>query len=71
LFSAEDQSAACPSFHSLKFMKNKTSVSVLLFIATFVVGCKQEQTTSQQLDKLKSETKEVKKHQGLYVCAKS
>jgi phage host-nuclease inhibitor protein Gam len=50
-------------------MKNKTSVIVLLFIATFVVGCKQEQTASQQLDKLKSETKEVAKNIKDYTYA--
>jgi len=50
-------------------MRNKTSVIVLLFIATFVVGCKQEQTASQQLDKLKSETKEVAKNIKDYTYA--
>jgi chromosome segregation ATPase len=50
-------------------MKNKTSVIVLLFLATFALGCKQEPTTNQQLDKLKSETKEVARNMKDYTYA--
>ena len=37
-------------------MKSKTSVITLLFVIAFAVGCNQEPTTSQQIDKAKSET---------------
>jgi hypothetical protein len=37
-------------------MKNKTLAMAILSVATFAVGCDKEQTTSQQLDKVKTET---------------
>jgi archaellum component FlaC len=38
-------------------MKHKTSFLILLSIAAFAVGCNKEQTTSQQMDEVQSETK--------------
>ena len=38
-------------------MKNKTLVITLLSIAAFAVGCEKKQTTSQQMDKVQTETK--------------
>ena len=40
-------------------MKHKTLVITLLSAAALAVGCKKEETTSQQLDKVKTETKEA------------
>ena len=40
-------------------MKNKTLVITLLSIAAFAVGCKKEQTTSQQIENVKTETKQA------------
>ena len=40
-------------------MKNKTWVITFLSIAAFAVGCKKEQTTSQQIDKVQTETKQA------------
>jgi chromosome segregation ATPase len=37
-------------------MKNKTLIITFLSIAAFGVGCNKEQTTSQQLDKVQTET---------------
>jgi len=39
-------------------MKNKILIITLLSIAVIAVGCDKEQTTSEQIDKLKTETKE-------------
>ncbi len=38
-------------------MKNKTWVITFLSIAAVAVGCNKEQTTSQQIDKVQTETK--------------
>jgi len=38
-------------------MKNKTLAIAVLSIAAFAVGCDKEQTTSQQIDKVQTETK--------------
>ncbi len=38
-------------------MKNKTLAITVLSIAAFAVGCNKEQSTSQQLDKVQTETK--------------
>jgi cytochrome c556 len=40
-------------------MKNKTLVITFLSVAAFATGCNKEQTTSQQLDKVQTETKEA------------
>jgi ElaB/YqjD/DUF883 family membrane-anchored ribosome-binding protein len=40
-------------------MKNKTVIFSLLSAAILAVGCNQDQSTPQQLDKVKSETKEA------------
>ena len=38
-------------------MKNKTWVITVLSIAAFAAGCDKQQTTSQQIDKVQTETK--------------
>ena len=38
-------------------MKNKTLAITVLSIAAFAVGCNKEQSTSQQMDKVQTETK--------------
>ena len=40
-------------------MKHKRLVITFLSVAAFAVGCKKEETTSQQFDKVKTETKEA------------
>jgi chromosome segregation ATPase len=40
-------------------MKNKTLVITLLSIAAVAVGCNKEQSTSQQMDKVQTETKQA------------
>jgi hypothetical protein len=39
-------------------MKNKTLLITFLSIAAFAVGCNKQQTTSQQIDKVQTETKQ-------------
>lgn len=43
----------------LVVMKNKTLLITFLSTAAFVVGCDKEQTASQQLDTVKTETKQA------------
>jgi chromosome segregation ATPase len=50
-------------------MKNKTFVIALLSIAAFAVGCDKEQTTSQQIEKVKTETKETAQDMKDYTFA--
>ena len=50
-------------------MKNKTLVIAFLSIAAFAVGCNKEQTTSQQLENVKSETKEAAQDMKDYTFA--
>ena len=50
-------------------MKNKTLVITLLSIAAFAVGCKKEQTTSQQIEKVKTETKQAAQDMKDYTFA--
>ena len=50
-------------------MKNKTWVITFLSIAAFAVGCKKEQTTSQQLDQVKVETKQAAQDMKDYTFA--
>jgi len=40
-------------------MKNKALVIAFLSIAAFAVGCNKEQTPSQQIEKVKTETKQA------------
>ena len=50
-------------------MKNKTLVITFLSIAAFAVGCNKEQTTSQQLEKVKVETKQTAQDMKDYTFA--
>jgi ElaB/YqjD/DUF883 family membrane-anchored ribosome-binding protein len=50
-------------------MKNKTLVITFLSIAAFAVGCEKEQTTSQQIEKVKTETKEAAQDMKDYTFA--
>ena len=50
-------------------MKHKTLVITLLSITALAVGCKKEETTSQQLDKVKTETKEAAQEMKDYTFA--
>jgi ElaB/YqjD/DUF883 family membrane-anchored ribosome-binding protein len=50
-------------------MKNKTLVIAFLSIAAFAVGCNKEQTTSQQLENVKTETKEAAQDMKDYTFA--
>jgi chromosome segregation ATPase len=50
-------------------MKNKTLVIAFLSIAAFAVGCDKEQTTSQQLENVKTETKEAAQDMKDYTFA--
>jgi chromosome segregation ATPase len=50
-------------------MKNKTSVIALLFIAAFAAGCDKPQTTSQQMETVKTETKQAAQDMKDYTFA--
>jgi chromosome segregation ATPase len=50
-------------------MKNKTWVITFLSIAAFAVGCKKEQTTSQQMETVKTETKQAAQDMKDYTFA--
>jgi ElaB/YqjD/DUF883 family membrane-anchored ribosome-binding protein len=50
-------------------MKNKTLIIAFLSIAAFAVGCNKEQTTSQQLENVKTETKEAAQDMKDYTFA--
>ena len=50
-------------------MKNKTLVIILLSIAAFAVGCNKEQTTTQQIEKVKTETKQAAQDMKDYTFA--
>jgi len=50
-------------------MKNKTLVITFLSIAAFVAGCEKQQTTSQQIDSVKAETKEAAQDMKDYTFA--
>jgi chromosome segregation ATPase len=50
-------------------MKNKTSVITFLFIAAIAVGCNKEQTTSQQMDKVQTETTQAAQDMKDYTFA--
>ena len=50
-------------------MKHKTTLITILSAAAFVVGCNKEETTSQQLDKVKTETKQAAQDMKDYTYA--
>ena len=50
-------------------MKYKTLAITFLAVTAFAVGCKKEQTTSQQLDKVQTETKEAAQDMKDYTVA--
>jgi ABC-type transporter Mla subunit MlaD len=50
-------------------MKNKTVVITLLSIAAIAVGCNKEQTTSQQIDKVQTETTQAAQDMKDYTFA--
>ena len=50
-------------------MKNKTLVITFLSIAAVAVGCNKEQTTSQQMDKVQTETKQAAQDMKDYTFA--
>ena len=50
-------------------MKNKALVLTLISVAAFAVGCNKEQTTSQQLDKVQTETKQAAQDMKNYTFA--
>ena len=50
-------------------MKNKTLVITFLSIAAFAVGCNKEQTTTQQIEKVKTETKQAAQDMKDYTFA--
>jgi chromosome segregation ATPase len=50
-------------------MKNKTWVITVLSIAAFAVGCDKQQTTSQQLETVKTETKQAAQDMKDYTFA--
>ena len=57
--SAKNQSLLPAGNRVLEFMKNKTLTVTFLSLAAFVVGCDQKPTASQQMDQIKTETKET------------
>jgi ElaB/YqjD/DUF883 family membrane-anchored ribosome-binding protein len=50
-------------------MKHKTLLLIFLSVAAFAVGCSKEGTTSEQIDKLKTETKEAAQDMKDYTFA--
>jgi len=50
-------------------MKHKTLLLTFLSVAAFAVGCSKEGTTSEQIDKLKTETKEAAQDMKDYTFA--
>jgi len=50
-------------------MRNKTSFITFLSIAAFAAGCDREQTTSQQIEKVKIETKDAAQDMKDYTFA--
>ena len=50
-------------------MKNKTLAITILSIAAFAVGCNKEQTTSQQIENVKTETKQAAQDMKDYTFA--
>jgi len=56
-------------FAMIRTMKNKTLVASILFVAFFAIGCEKEQTTSQQIDKVQTETKQTAQDMKNYTFA--
>ena len=50
-------------------MKNKTLAITVLSIAAFAVGCGKQETTSQQIDKVQTETKQAAQDMKSYTFA--
>ena len=50
-------------------MKNKTLIITFLSIAAFAVGCNKEQTTTQQIENVKTETKQAAQDMKDYTFA--
>jgi chromosome segregation ATPase len=50
-------------------MKNKTLIITFLSIAAFAVGCEKKQTTSQQIENVKTETKQAAQDMKDYTFA--
>jgi chromosome segregation ATPase len=50
-------------------MKNKTLLITFLSIAAFAVGCDKQQTTTQQIDKVQTETKQAAEDMKDYTFA--
>jgi cytochrome c556 len=50
-------------------MKHKYLLITLLVVSAFAVGCNQEQTTSQQIDKVQAETKQAAQDMQDYTYA--
>jgi chromosome segregation ATPase len=50
-------------------MKNKTLAITFLSIAAFAVGCEKQQTTSQQIEQVKTETKQATQDMKDYTFA--
>jgi len=50
-------------------MKNKNMLLTLLSVATLAAGCDKEQTTSQQIDKVQTETKQAAQDMKDYTFA--
>src|SRR5208283_3073252 len=53
----------------ITIMKNKILAITFLSAAAFAVGCNKEQTTSQQLDQVQTETKQAAEHIKDYTYA--
>ena len=50
-------------------MKHKTFLVTVLSIAAFAAGCDKDQSTTQQIDKIKTETKEAAQDMKDYTFA--
>ena len=63
--------AISPSLADIRVMNNKTLIVTFLTIAAFAVGCKQsdQATTSQQLDKVQTETTQAAQNLKDYTYA--
>ncbi len=53
----------------LRFMRNRTWLAAVLFVAAFAVGCDKPSTTAQQIDKFQNETKQAAQEMKDYTFA--